>query len=92
MCPVVSFKQHSTQQVMAILLYILIQISDTRVNVLIVCQQSIKHVRSCTNLDGVSEAALKTQLCSKCRRAKYHSMECLKAAWLDGGHKTVSGA
>lgn len=43
----------------------------------------------CTNLGGVSEAALKTQLCSGCRRARYCSGECQRAAWLEGGHRMV---
>lgn len=43
----------------------------------------------CTNMSGCSEAALKTQLCSGCRKARYCSTECQKAAWLDGGHSTV---
>lgn len=43
----------------------------------------------CTNLDGVSEAALKTQLCSGCRRARYCSGACQREAWLVGGHKSV---
>lgn len=29
---------------------------------------------ACTNLDGFSEAASKTQLCEQCRRARYHSL------------------
>lgn len=43
----------------------------------------------CTNLDGVSEAALKTQLCSGCMKARYCSVGCQKAAWCKGGHKFV---
>lgn len=43
----------------------------------------------CTNLGGVSEAALSTKLCSGCRKARYCSVECQKAAWLLGGHSTV---
>lgn len=46
------------------------------------------HLR-CKNLYGPSEAALKTLLCSKCRRARYCSAECQKAAWLEGGHVHV---
>lgn len=45
----------------------------------------------CTNLDGLSKAALKTQLCGGCRRARYCCVACQKAAWLDGGHCTVCG-
>lgn len=44
----------------------------------------------CINLEGVSEAALKTQLCSGCRKARYCSVKCQKAAWL-GGHSTACG-
>lgn len=43
----------------------------------------------CTNLDGVSEATLGTQLCSGCRRARYCSLKCQKAAWREGGHSFV---
>lgn len=35
----------------------------------------------CTNLAGVSEAALQTWLCSGCRRARYCSIQCQRAAW-----------
>lgn len=45
----------------------------------------------CTNLSGVSEAALKTLLCSGCRRARYCSTECQRAAWVEAGHSTVCG-
>lgn len=45
----------------------------------------------CTNLDGVSEAALKTLLCSGCRRARYCSTECQRAAWIEGGHSILCG-
>lgn len=45
----------------------------------------------CTNMEGVSEAALMTQLCSGCRRVRYCSVGCQRAAWLKGGHKEVCG-
>lgn len=45
--------------------------------------------QGCTNLAGTSEAALKTLLCSGCRKARYCCLECQKAAWLEGGHSTV---
>lgn len=44
---------------------------------------------SCTNLGGVCEAALTTQLCSGCRRARYCSVACQRDAWLGGGHCAV---
>lgn len=44
---------------------------------------------ACTNLAGFSEAALPTQLCSGCRRARYCSLKCQKEAWVDGGHREV---
>lgn len=44
---------------------------------------------SCTNLSGVSEASLLTQLCSGCRRARYCSIECQRGAWLHEGHGRV---
>lgn len=43
----------------------------------------------CTNLSGVSKAALKTQLCSGCGRARYCSAERQRAAWVQGGHSTL---
>lgn len=43
----------------------------------------------CTSLSGVSEAALKTQLCSGCRRARYCSVGCQKGAWKEGRHSVV---
>lgn len=43
----------------------------------------------CVNLAGVSEAALPTLLCSGCRGARYCSVECQRAAWLEGGHGMV---
>ncbi|MEW5312379.1 MAG: hypothetical protein WDW38_004018 [Sanguina aurantia] len=42
------------------------------------------HLR-CTNLAGVSEAALPTQLCGGCRRARYCSVACQRDAWVAGG-------
>lgn len=45
----------------------------------------------CNNVEGVSEAALKTQLCSGCRKARYCSVGCQRAAWRKGGHSTVCG-
>lgn len=49
----------------------------------------------CTNLDGATEAALvgnaTKSLCSGCRKARYCSIECQKAAWCIGGHKAVCG-
>lgn len=44
----------------------------------------------CGNLEGASEAALKTSLCSGCRCSRYCSVECQKADW-DGDHKLVCG-
>lgn len=46
---------------------------------------------SCSNLGGVSEAALKTQLCSGCKRTRYCCVGCQRAAWVEGGHSTVCG-
>lgn len=45
----------------------------------------------CTNLQGVSEAALPTRLCSGCRRVRYCSDVCQRAAWSKGGHMLVCG-
>lgn len=45
----------------------------------------------CTNLAGVSEAALPTLLCSGCRRVRYCSAQCQREAWVDGGHSSVCG-
>lgn len=45
----------------------------------------------CTNLTGLSEQRLKTKCCGGCRRARYCTDECQRAAWLDGGHSTVCG-
>ncbi|MEW5317566.1 MAG: hypothetical protein WDW38_008852 [Sanguina aurantia] len=36
----------------------------------------------CSNFEGPSEAALKTLLCSGCRRARYCSGGCQRAAWV----------
>jgi hypothetical protein len=35
----------------------------------------------CTNLSGVSEAALCSKMCGRCRRARYCSLECQKEDW-----------
>lgn len=43
----------------------------------------------CSNLCGTSEAALRTQLCGGCRKARYCSRKCQQAAWRDGGHHAV---
>lgn len=43
----------------------------------------------CSNLTGVSEAALPTLLCSGCRRVRYCSVACQRAAWVGGGHSTL---
>lgn len=43
----------------------------------------------CTNLGGVSEAAVCTRLCSGCRKTRYCSVQCQKVAWLWGGHSLV---
>ncbi|MEW5300316.1 MAG: hypothetical protein WDW36_003254 [Sanguina aurantia] len=43
----------------------------------------------CANISGFSEAALPTQLCGGCGRARYCSAECQRAAWVEGGHKEV---
>lgn len=45
----------------------------------------------CISLNGVSEAALVTQLCSGCRRVRYCCAECQMQAWLEGGHSIVCG-
>lgn len=43
----------------------------------------------CTNMSGASEAALKTLLCSGCRWARYCSVGCQRAAWVEEGHSKV---
>lgn len=45
----------------------------------------------CTNMDGSSEAALETLLCSRCRRARYCSLECERSAWVNEDHKDLCG-
>lgn len=47
--------------------------------------------RGCINLDGCSESALGTQLCGRCRRARYCCVGCQRAAWLERGHSSVCG-
>lgn len=46
----------------------------------------------CTNLDGVTEAAMKTLLCAGCKKARYCSVECQRVAWSQGGHSRVCGS
>lgn len=43
----------------------------------------------CLNMTGISEAAIPTQLCSGCRRARYCSVKCQRAAWVTEGHRDV---
>lgn len=45
----------------------------------------------CKNMDGFSEAALQTKVCSGCRRARYCSKECQQQAWGEEEHKEVCG-
>lgn len=45
----------------------------------------------CTNLAGVSETSLPTQLCSGCRRVRYCCSKCQRDAWVGGGHGLVCG-
>lgn len=45
----------------------------------------------CTEIGGTSEASLPTLLCSGCRRTRYCSVRCQKAAWVQGGHSDVCG-
>lgn len=45
----------------------------------------------CTNLDSASEACLGTLLCGGCRKARYCSRECQRAAWREGRHMAVCG-
>lgn len=40
----------------------------------------------CANLEGGSESAMPTRLCSGCRRARYCCDACQRAAWV-GGHR-----
>lgn len=46
------------------------------------------HAR-CRNTSGFSEAILPVQLCSGCRRVRYCSTACQRAAWVEGGHREV---
>lgn len=52
---------------------------------------SCSYVR-CTNISGTSEQSLATLLCSGCRRARYCSVACQRAAWMGGGHSHVCGS
>lgn len=45
----------------------------------------------CTNLSGCSEASLVTLVCGGCRRMRYCSVGCQRAAWAIGGHSVVCG-
>ncbi|MEW5304947.1 MAG: hypothetical protein WDW36_007520 [Sanguina aurantia] len=47
------------------------------------------HNATCSNLAGVSEAALPTLLCGGCRRVRYCGVECQRAAWGKGRHGSV---
>lgn len=44
---------------------------------------------TCTSLSGVCEEGLSTMLCSGCRRARYCSVACQRAAWHKGRHSAV---
>lgn len=47
----------------------------------------------CRSMSGCSEAALPTRLCGGCRKVRYCSIECQRAAWDNGMHcKTCAGA
>lgn len=48
--------------------------------------------RFCLSMSGVSESALKTQLCKGCQRARYCSVTCQRADWAAGGHRLVCGS
>lgn len=45
----------------------------------------------CTNVKGASEESLDTLLCSGCRRVRYCSVGCQKAAWGKGMHAHACG-
>lgn len=45
----------------------------------------------CADVNGSGEAAVATRLCSGCRRTRYCSVECQRAAWLLGGHADMCG-
>lgn len=45
----------------------------------------------CTNLTGVTEAALPMRLCGGCGRTRYCGVACQRGAWLEGGHSTQCG-
>lgn len=45
----------------------------------------------CADVSGSGEAAVATRLCSGCRRTRYCSVECQRAAWLLGGHADMCG-
>lgn len=44
---------------------------------------------SCQGFAAVCEVAMRTQLCGGCRRARYCSVECQRAAWQEGCHSKV---
>lgn len=46
----------------------------------------------CTNLEGLSDSALKTKLCQGCRRVRYCGPECQRMDFGRGGHKGVCRA
>lgn len=43
----------------------------------------------CANMQRASEASLPTLLCGGCRRVRYCSLQCQRAAWVQGGHRGV---
>lgn len=47
------------------------------------------HNFGCSSFSQFSEAAVPTLLCSGCRRARYCSTACQRAAWLHWGHSVV---
>lgn len=46
----------------------------------------------CTNLDGPSDATMRTWLCKGCRRMRYCGVACQRQDWREGGHSRVCRA